>query len=354
LNRNAGWVPGARAHGATCFLSARNLGDAAIHADFLRVLVGRGAVDQVVAWTFPAARFLFEGIERTAVVASDFPMGASRRGILGLRGIARFVAALRSVRAVRPEVCIELVGDVRERIVARWTGAPQRLSPSWPSDHPFRRHIRGAADRDAAAVLRPTAPNVYAACGEMLQALTGRGWDVPAPRPPRDGPLCVGVHATASVPHKLWPEPAWRALIASILRLNAGARVTLFGAPSEREQLVRWRASAFGDAVDVATDPLPEFRRRLGRQDVLIGLDSFSVHLAHSVGVPSVVLVGANDPELFRPPSGVAVSRLSDCPDQPCHGKPRCVGTEYEYACMRAIAPSDVLAATDVALRSTP
>ena len=66
-----------------CFVSARNLGDAVFHAEFLKTLVSAGYADRVVVWTFPAARFLFEPIDRCEVVVSECLLFLEVRCCLG-------------------------------------------------------------------------------------------------------------------------------------------------------------------------------------------------------------------------------------------------------------------------------
>jgi heptosyltransferase III len=81
--------------------------------------------------------------------------------------------------------------------------------------------------------------------------------------------------------------------------------------------------------------------------DALIGLDSFSVHMASSLGVPTVLLNGPNDPRVFSPLSSRVVNCPGVCPAQPCFGRPSCAGTDHEYVCMQSIPTQQVLQQID-------
>lgn len=329
-----------------CFISARNLGDAVFHAEFLKALVARGFATRYIAWTFPAARLLFADIPGCEIVTSDFPMGATRRSFFrgGFLGFARAAAQLRRQSA---SATLELVADFRERFAARLTGAARQLSPQWECGHPFRKHNRIGRPVNGPLFVPRERVNLYAAYGDLLRTLTGHG--APAFEIPKDHrhgarPPILGVHPLASARCKLWPDAHWIALLSGLRERYPECRIVLFGAPSDRGRL-QALSSSVDPAIALSCGTLVDFRERLADMSMLVGLDSVSVHLANSVGVPSVVLVGPNDPAVFTPPRAMAVWRKSACPFQPCGGKPRCIGTTFQYDCMDAIEPGDVLQA---------
>lgn len=335
-----------------CFLSARNLGDAVFHADFLRALVRAGYAERYIVWTFREAAFLFEGLEHCTIFTSDFPIGATMRRF-AQGGFVSFWSTLRRIRRERPTETLELVSDIRERWTCRLIGAERDLSPAWAPGHPFRAHNRMGRFKPSSLVTIPaTTVNLYAAYDLVLQALVGptRGSFAPAPQWPAaltagrdDAPLRIGIHPSASARCKLWPQSHWLRLIDGLLARYPNATFTFFGAPSERSDLEPLAARA-GPVASISTTSLKAFASELDQLDLLIGLDSFSVHLANSKGVPAIVLVGPNDPRLFSPPGARDVVHPKACIYQPCGGRPRCIGTDFQFACMTAITPDEVLA----------
>ena len=329
-----------------CFLSARNLGDAVMHADFIRRLQRIGRAERWIVWTFAQARFLFEDLRDTEIICSDFPMGATGRTFVK-GGWRSFFAAARRIRAMKPDETVDLVGDLREYLTLLLIGAPRLYSPEWETGHPFRRHIHAMPFRSGRPMSVPAKLlNLYEAQNQMLTTIApGAKLDLDMlPRVPlREGrALRIGLHPSASVPFKLWPVENWRVLVTMLHRAFPGSSFTLFGAPNEMPVL-KALAARLDAPHELFTSSLQEFKARISQIDLLVGLDSFSVHLAHSRGVPSVVLVGANNQRIFTPPSGLAVTHPGRCTVQPCGGRPSCVGTSHQYSCMVDILPQDAM-----------
>ncbi len=339
----AGGRPGSP-FGIGCLIVARNLGDAAMTARVAQSLIESGRFSRLVVWTFPQARFLFDALPGCRVVVSDFPMGATLRHF-GRGGWRSFVEALRTLRVMRPDTSIELVGDLRERLVAALIGARFRVSPAWHRRHPFRHHIRlPGPPRAGVAPVPDEVPNIYAAqrlilardFGINVSATARMAAPLEASRR-----LTIGFHPFASHRCKAWPDACWREWLQQVG--SRGHRIIGYCAPADRERLASLIPTGLAN-VALVTVPLPQLPDAMRQLDVLVGLDSFAVHLADKVGVRSVVLVGPNDPRVFTPPRATAVFVPAACPIQPCHGKPRCEGTSFEFACMRSIPVAAVTA----------
>lgn len=333
-------------HDTVCFISARNLGDAVLHADFLKQLMRGSYARRLVVWTFPQAAFLFDSLSNCEIVISNFPIGTTARNFIR-GGFNGFVSASRYIKSLKPDLTLDIVGDFRERLALRLLNAPIRLSPEWETGHPFRRHNRMPPYRPGQLLSIPASePNIYDAHRRMLRAL------VPGLRAETDPSQTIrirggrtyriGLHPFASAAFKLWPQSNWIQLIELLSQHLPGSSFILFGAPADRPTLETLGSSVHAPHI-LVTGPLPEFREHVASIDLLVGLDSFSVHMAHSSGIPSVMLVGANDPRIFAPPSTRTVFSTGSCNFQPCGGRPKCIRTTFEYACMSRIAPFTVL-----------
>jgi heptosyltransferase-3 len=282
-------------------------------------------------------------------------MGATVRAFF-TGGFTSFGSAVRWIRTQHPSETLELVSDVRERWACRLVNAPRNLWPYWQPGHPFRRHIRmGRVKRSGLVTIPAAVSNLYAAYELVLTALVGPGHRPFSPAPawpalrgsvPGRGRLRIGIHPFASAPCKLWPRQHWVVLLESLRSQFPDASVVLFGSPADRGELDALAGAAHGPP-EIFTASLREFKLRLRDLDLLIGLDSVAVHLAHSQGVPAIVLVGPNDPRLFTPPGARAATHTGGCVHQPCGGKPRCIGTGFQYVCMNSISPGQVLERID-------
>ena len=233
---------------------------------------------------------------------------------------------------------------------ARLAGTPRHLHIGWAKGHPFNRLIRNPFGAGNPVLVVPTEqPNVYSAHGLMLERLAPSAGAAATATPlstrrveRSPGPLRIGLHPFASQACKLWPEANWREL-AQALVAN-GASVTSFGAPFERAAL-QALLEPLGNQVAVVTGEIQNFAREVAALDVLIGLDSFSVHMAQRQGVRSVMINAGNPPRLWAAPGGATLAHSGGCAHYPCYNVPRCKGSAGEYACVKAVSPREALAA---------
>jgi heptosyltransferase-3 len=321
-----------------CFIAARNFGDIALSASAFRELAGRGFAEDIIVWTRAPMGFLFEGIPNCTVVYSSFPVGTFNKR--SVREILGFLREAMEVRRMRPTISLDMVGDFRERLFARLICSRQHLHIGWSPDHPYQGIIRNPFGHGhPSLVVGPETPNVYAGYARFVDALLRAAGLSDSPGPQlvareRSGPVTVGLHPSASQECKVWPAADWVLLTQQLLAY--GIDLVAFGAESERSSLESMFAP-FGAQVRISTGSIPEFAQELAQLDVLVGLDSFSVHMAENVGTPSVMLVGPNDPVLFAPPRATVISSSGGCAAWPCFNRPTCQGTAGEYVCIRSI-----------------
>jgi heptosyltransferase-3 len=124
-----------------------------------------------------------------------------------------------------------------------------------------------------------------------------------------------------------------------------------FCAPSERAAL----AAGLGDlpGLELASGDTDDFFARLCRVAAFVGLDSFGIHAAHAIGVPSIMLNGANLAEAIKPPQARLIDGGIGVSCHPCYNKPTCTATAEPYRCIRAIAETQVLRGLQVLLAAS-
>jgi heptosyltransferase III len=333
-----------------CLVVAHNLGDAVIQSGFMSELVASGYAERYLVWTRPQVAFLFENLPGCDVICSQFPVGTSKQ--MGGTALFTFLKAAWQVRRRCPSVTIDLIGDLRDRLFASLAGTPRHLHIGWAEGHPFGRLIRNPFGPGAPLVTVPReVGNVYDSHRLMLARLVpghdSRPMEPPVPQPggaaARTGnALRVGLHPFASQACKLWPMESWRQLARDLLA--RGAKISAFGAPAERASLAALFAE-FGGEVRLVAGSMRAFADEAAAVDVMVGLDSFSVHMAQRQGTRSVMINAGNTPELWAPPDGTVLAHSAGCVHYPCGNVPRCEGTPGEYACVKSVEPSEALAA---------
>jgi heptosyltransferase-3 len=325
-----------------CLIVARNLGDVVIQSGFMRELAARGYAEEYLVWTRPQVAFLFQDIPRCELVCSQFPLGTTKQ--FGAAAALQLLQAARAIRRRRPSVTLDLIGDVRERWLARLSGSRRHLHIGWAADHPFSRLIRNPWGSGRPLVTVPASHvSVYAGYQLMLQALAPGTAEpkVAARRPVRH----VGLHPFASQACKLWPSSNWRELAGELIR--RGVKVSVFGAPAEHTAVLTLLGDmASSREVTVVCETLKNFVRYTAELDVMVGLDSFAVHVAGLHGIRSVTINGGNPPGLWAVTgTGVTLGSSGGCPRYPCFNVPRCSGSDREYVCVKSITVGQVLEA---------
>ena len=342
-------------HCKTCLiLSMRHLGDAVITSEFINALnrynpdididvLGRPEMETVTASFCNFRKY----------ISINLPIfGHHKKGIKELTSAFH---QLLQVRRHRYSCCINLVGDIRENLIGKLVGAEDNIAPIWDNASLFRKHIRNTGAHwllDYGVRIPSELSNMYDSLEFFsiqlgVQQLERIKDSMPA-KSTNPVPV-IAIHPGASQPSKRWLPEKWRAVIR---RLHAdGKKIILLGSPSERSGLF----DAFNDEIknfslDVVTESLPIVLDSLSKSDILVGMDSFSVHAAHALGIPVIVLHGPFDPAVMTPPGGIPLSSGNMCKVFPCYNKPSCRGTEYEYICIRGIEVNAVVNAIETQL----
>lgn len=328
-------------------LEARNLGDAVIGTGLVNSLGASFPEAEVSVWTRPTFKDLFAGNPRVKRQHhAHFPMGTIKQ--FGPGAAWRLCRSVQEVRRERYDLCINTAGDFRENFLG-WLARPrENAAVVWPAGHRYRPLVRpgllGLVNRPIP--IPPSVFNVYAVHDHLARELGCteiRPPSLPVVAPARSaGPRQVGLHPYASQRSKLWPWENWRALLP---RLQAqGWGVQVFCAPAERPTVEQeLRAGLALPGVSLSVGSLPEFFRRVAALDLLVALDSFSVHAAHALGTPGVLLNGANDIGVWAPPTAAALSKgEGNCPWFPCYNKPRCGREPVPFICLAALTVDEV------------
>jgi heptosyltransferase-2/heptosyltransferase-3 len=126
-------------------------------------------------------------------------------------------------------------------------------------------------------------------------------------------------HATAArraADDKAWPAERWKKLFALIHAHSPGALIVLCGASSEAPMLRSLRDGVALDCVVVADPPLRQLFALCESAHSMISVDTGPAHAAAALGVPLVVLYGAESPAYWLPrgPAGTAVVGLGGPP----------------------------------------
>jgi len=229
------------------------------------------------------------------------------------------------LRSFEPTHCLDPQGVAKSALVSWWSRAPERAGLA----RPWRRELLAGVAYTRTLRVGPAAPHVIRTNLEFLRvfgceppqdppAPDGR-WlvrrcslrDEPAPAPPRP---YAAVLPGAGRHFKLIPTVA----LAEVARRLAaeGLPVVVAWGPGEQSRAAEVAAGG-GPGVELCPPTgLPELVRILAGAAVAIGGDTGPIHLAASLGTPTVAVFMATDPARNRP-LGEAVSVVATTRPRP-------------------------------------
>ena len=118
-----------------------------------------------------------------------------------------------------------------------------------------------------------------------------------------DSPPAVVLGVTSGRPDKSWLPDRWAKVADHIAK--DGYRILLNGGPSEKADVRAVQSLMRHPAENLAGRfSLLQFAGLLKRCAALITLDSFPMHLAAALGIPTIALFGANSSTLWGPYPG--------------------------------------------------
>jgi lipopolysaccharide heptosyltransferase II len=270
------------------------------------------------------------------------------------RGAAALIPFLRTIRAGRFDLVLDLQRHLKSGLISRWSGAPHRLgfhrSDAKEFNWIFNNHYIPAGGHAEPKILhylkfaeylgidpRPVEWNLELAAEDIARA------DGLLPGARRDlGVLFIGSR---------WESKQWFAAqiaaSAAEIRRRYGFDVVFLGAPADRALGSEAEALAQGEVINlVGRTSLRDAVAIIARARFCVGPDTGLMHIAAATGTPVVSLWGATEPVRTGPYGfgDLVIQGKADC--SPCYRKRCPVGR----ICMQSINVDAILAMIDKAL----
>lgn len=152
----------------------------------------------------------------------------------------------------------------------------------------------------------------------------------------------VVLHLTSSNTAKQWPEKHAKELLEWLLS-KKDCHVHCLGAPSDRavyEKLQTETLSAYRKRMHIHCGELSllESMAFLKQMNLVVGVDSGTLHMAAAAGVPVVALFGPMNDRKWGPINARIVQEPLAC--RPCDLKKPC---PHDFACMKNLRPEAVI-----------
>jgi len=229
-------------------------------------------------------------------------------------GLRAAMKLRRELAAWRPDVAVDLQGNLKSGTLTRLSGAPRRIGlPRGESRESA--HVFATETVAAGPPLEHRADRALRLVGAL--GATGRAPAAPPAIPPEAAARVASELAAAGVARrefallvpgtsafgafKRWPPERFGAL-AKRLRAERGRPSLVAYGPDERALADAVVAASDGAArVAPETRGLGELLALLESAALVVGADSGPVVLAAALGVPTVALFGPKDPAIYAP-----------------------------------------------------
>lgn len=332
-----------------CVLSTRRFGDAIINASLIRdAALARPDIKWVI-WTKPEFKPLFELMGFNNIITAQFPIaGGVPQFIKG--GWIALIKSIFQLRKSTIDISLDFIGDTRESLLGLLIGSKKHYSPKWDSEHWMSNLIWRA--QIPLVQYTPISGHdhwVYGFIPKLLSAalntpLPNKVQINPAPAIPRK----IAFHPYSSQSFKQWPTKNWVAL-AKLLNEQSISPVIICSSSEAKaaHQEFDHLKPLITITECVSIDRLISAIKQI---DILIGVDSFLVHLASALSKKTIVINAGNLPQWWAPPNSHAIGQSGGCNYYPCFNEPKCLGTPEESACIKSISPECVLKALELGL----
>ena len=330
---------------SVCVISARRYGDAIMNAAILKQAAIARPDIQWIIWTKPDFVALFKLMGFEHIITAQFPIAGGHKKLLngGWKMLASSVIQLRKLKI---DASIDFIGDAREAFFGAIINSKNHYSPKWGDQHWMRNLIWNIPV--VSVNYLPIASNddqVYKFIPDLLSKILGISINAeskPHPFIPNPNPK-IAFHPFSSQSFKRWPTANWEAL-AERLSKDGLDPIILCSKPELKEAQLEFSHSTCSLPIHSCAS-IEDLIEQINTIDLLIGVDSFLVHLASALGKRTIVINTGNKPHWWQPPNSIALGQSGDCPSYPCMNEPICLGKVSESSCVKSITPDSVFKA---------
>ena len=321
-------------------LNLRGLGDATIMTSMLNSYERQLDTYDITIITWSKNKFIFSHLKMKYKLILIEDIFSNK--LLSLLSVSMQLFKLKNNK--KYDFAINFSGDFKENFLLTFLDADKKISPLWSDDHDFNKIITQPIVRHEGDIFIPKLlVNIYDVYNYFFKVVFN--FEVI----PRRLPVLVnkfnsiGLFPFASQKCREWPMENWDQLGLELIA--KGFKVYYVCADSKVKNLTSFRALEEGALLysDYSSNVF-EVKKYI---DIAICLDSFSSHLSFFTEIPSIIIFGANLPELFSTRGATIVSSTGSCSHYPCFNAPKCIDSGFKYACIVNISVKDIMDKVD-------
>lgn len=328
-----------------CLISARRFGDAIINASIAKAAAQSRPDIRWIIWTKPEFAPLFELMGFNNIVISEFPIAGGAKKFAKDCGLS-ILKAIYQLRRLKLDASIDFIGDAREAALGILIAANSHYSPRWDSSHWMHKLIWKANIPIVKYVdISSNQVQVYEIITNLLRKVTGTHFEVehqvrPVPQNP-----AIAFHPFPSAQFRYWPIQNWQKLRQLLIEKNLTPNVIC--SSSEKQLADLYFKNEHGVEIKSCAT-IQELILELQKFDILVGVDSFLIHLANTLGIKTISITAGHLPHWWSPQGNIPLGQSGGCIDYPCANQPSCLGKANESQCIKSIKPEQVIDAIEL------
>jgi heptosyltransferase-3 len=321
-------------------IAARNFGDGVIITELIKQFYINGyQIDILTRKEFKP--IFYHANYKVNIFTANFPMGTMKN--FDYNSLIHLIKLCYKLRSNNYDFVLNNVGDFRENIIGWYIKPKKNISILWDDLHPYKRLIRPGMNLlvDEFIKIPSNILNIYDVqkfIANSILACTIKDQELLIHKSTTN---IIAIHPMASQKTRFWEHKNWIEVIKEFGTTEN--KILVFCAPNEVKEL-KYEFKDVEEKIEIVAKDLNYFFNKLKEVDLFIGLDSFSIHSAYMMNVPNLIMLnGANDSRVWAPPKTKVLEGGKNCEYFPCYNKPKCIGKDFEYICMKSIKPQEVI-----------
>lgn len=284
------------------------------------------------------------------IITAQFPIaGGVPKFIKG--GWVSLINSIIKLRKSNIDISLDFIGDTRESFLGVLIGSKKHYSPKWNLEHWMNKLIWRTKVPSVQYLPVFAQDNwVYGFIPKLLSSVLGipisNRVNTSLINSELNTSTKIAFHPYSSQAFKQWPTQNWISLSKF---LNERSITPAIICASHEAKEAHQQFGHLEQLLSIIECPsIDRLIAAIKQIDVLIGVDSFLVHLASALGKKTIVINAGNLPQWWAPPNSQAIGQSGGCNYYPCFNEPKCLGAPEESACIKSISAEHVLKALEL------
>ena len=243
---------------------------------------------------------------------------------------------LRLLKKQKFNYILNCTGDYRENLIGKLIRPKYNISLKISKNHPVKKYIKYKYDflTNHKIEIPNDIINIYDIYNQISVFFNLKRYKIDIGKIKSNKNNIIGIHPLSNENYKMWEWYKWIKLIEKLHEDKY--KIYIFCAPHEEYFIQDIFSSVLNEDIKISAQDIHGFINKLSEVKLLVGLDSFAVHISYLLNINSIIINGPVDSEVWKTPLSHVISNSNICKYYPCKKKV-CEGSDIEYQCIKTI-----------------